>query len=187
MWRSASTGRRQRRTTPFGVSRAGLLSDCDRRIEHFLQVLVAIERQAAAGPLTTRQRADLEASLSYFATAAPKHTADEEENLFPRLRASSDAAAVHALEAVDRLERDHDEADRRHRDVDTIGRRWLERGALGHADAHDLREHLSALQAIYDEHIAIEDGELFPAAARLLSPSEVLEIGREMAARRIRT
>ena len=164
----------------------GLLSDCHRRIEHFLHVLVALERQAAGGPLTAGQRAGLEASLAYFATAAPKHTADEEESLFPQLKASADAAAAHALDTVARLERDHDEADRHHRAVDTLVRRWLAENGLNDGGVGDLREHLDALETIYREHIAIEDRELFPAASRLLSPSEIRDIGREMAARRAR-
>ena len=43
---------------------------------------------------------------------------------------------------------------------------------------------LSTLQAIYKDHIGIEDRELFPAAARLLSSSELMAVGLEMAARR---
>ena len=162
----------------------GLLSDCHRRIEQFLYVLVAIERQVAGGPLSVGQRAGLEASLAYFATAAPKHTADEEESLFPRLRASADAATAQALDTVARLERDHDEADWHHRAVDTLVRRWLAENRLNDGDLDGLREHLAALETIYQEHIAIEDRELSPAASRLLSPSEIRAIGREMAARR---
>ena len=88
----------------------GLLSDCHRRIEHFLHVLAVVDAEAAGGPLTLTHRSALEASLRYFAIAAPKHTADEEESLFPRLRGSSDPAAVAAMTLVDRLEHDHDEA-----------------------------------------------------------------------------
>ena len=49
----------------------GLLSDCHRRIEHFLRVLLAIDREGAGGPLAAGPRAELEAALTYFATAAP--------------------------------------------------------------------------------------------------------------------
>jgi len=62
----------------------GLLSDCHRRIEMFLRVLegvaLVIDR-----PLTGESRSALESALRYFREAAPKHTADEEESLFPRL------------------------------------------------------------------------------------------------------
>jgi hemerythrin-like domain-containing protein len=48
-----------------------------------------------------------------------------------------------------------------------------------------LRAHLVALQAIYHPHIEVEDRELFPTAARLLSASEIHEMGCEMVARRL--
>ena len=76
----------------------GLLSDCHRRIEHFLRVLIALDARAHGGPLLDTERNDLTAALRYFATAAPRHTADEEDSLFPRLRESSDPAALRALE-----------------------------------------------------------------------------------------
>jgi hemerythrin-like domain-containing protein len=164
----------------------GLLSDCHRRIEHFLAVLIAVDRQLGGGPLTAAQRAELEAALEYFATAAPRHTADEEESLFPRLRQSADPAAVRALETVGRLERDHDEAERRHASVDRLVRRWLDRNRLEPDEARALRGHLTELQAIYTQHIAIEDRDVFPAAASVLSAADISEIGREMAARRAR-
>jgi hemerythrin-like domain-containing protein len=162
----------------------GLLSDCHRRIEHFLNVLVVINERAAGGALTPPQRLDLEAALRYFATAAPKHTADEEESLFPRLRATNDPGAAEALERVARLERDHDEAERHHQAVDALVRRWLDGDGLPAEDAESLSAHLAALRAIYGPHIALEDRELFPAAARLLAPDVLAEVGREMADRR---
>jgi hemerythrin-like domain-containing protein len=162
----------------------GLLSDCHRRIEHFLDVLTAIDRRVEGGALTPGQREELGTALTYFATAAPKHTADEEQSLFPRLRATGDPHATQTLDVIDRLERDHDEADRHHAAVDVLGLRWLATGHLAPVEVGALRAHLAALRAIYAEHIGIEDRELFPAAARLLSAGQLVEVGLEMAARR---
>jgi hemerythrin-like domain-containing protein len=164
----------------------GLLSDCHRRIESFLEALMLIAAEAKGGPLSGSRRAELEAALAYFAAAAPKHTADEEESLFPRLRQSGEPAALKALQTLERLEGDHQDAERHHDAVDALGRRWLADGSLSSRDADALRDHLAALQAIYREHIAIEDRDLFPAAARVLSAADVSAIGREMAARRAR-
>jgi hemerythrin-like domain-containing protein len=162
----------------------GLLSDCHRRIEHFLQTLAAIAAAAGRDPLTAAQRDALEAALRYFAVAAPKHTADEEESLFPRLRAAKNADVREALALVERLEHEHDEADTHHAAVDALARRWLADDALGPDDAAALQDHLARLQALYRRHIALEDGTLFPAAAVALDAVQIRDIGREMAARR---
>jgi hemerythrin-like domain-containing protein len=161
----------------------GLLSDCHRRIERFLAALVSVAARGGAS-LAPQDRRLLETALHYFATAAPRHTADEEESLFPRLRASGDPQAATALDAVQRLEADHRRAEVHHAAVDDLGRRWLAGGTLPDTDAAALERHLEALQQLYGAHIDVEDRELFPTAARLLSQSELEAMGREMADRR---
>jgi hemerythrin-like domain-containing protein len=160
----------------------GMLSDCHRRIEHFLDVLVAVRERAVDGTLTPDLRQPLDTALTYFSTSAPKHTADEEESLFPRLKAAGPDQRIAALLAS--LEREHGEADEHHRAVDAIGRRWLADGTLDVASATALRRHLDGLRAIYHDHIKVEDHELFPAAAHALTPGDLQAVGREMAARR---
>jgi hemerythrin-like domain-containing protein len=85
---------------------------------------------------------------------------------------------------VRRLEQDHDLADRHHQAVDELARRWRSEGRLAPPEADALFDHLTALQTIYREHIQLEDHELFPAAARVLSAPDIDAIGREMADRR---
>jgi hemerythrin-like domain-containing protein len=159
----------------------GLLSDCHRRIEHFLAVLVALVDRG--DQLNEGGRRDLEGALDYFAKSAPLHTADEEESLFPRLRQSTDETALRALTTMDRLERDHQEAAGHHAAVDRLGRAWLSR-PLEAAERSSMRSHLKRLQELYSAHIAVEDRDLFPAAARVLGEAELDAVGREMAARR---
>ena len=162
----------------------GLLSDCHRRIEHFLDVLIAVHAKCGGEALSAGDRSALEGALQYFKTAAPRHTADEEESLFPRLRESGDPAAVQALSVIDGLEHDHDEANAHHEAVDMLVRQWLNAGTLAPAESAELGERLSALRTLYRRHIAVEDRDLFPAAARLLDEDQTRQIGREMAARR---
>ena len=162
----------------------GLLSDCHRRIEYFLGVLITVTGRTPSGLLTPAQCAELEAALAYFATASPKHTADEEDSLFPRLRDTHDPVANRALTLIAQLERDHDTAERHHHAVDGLVRRWLAAGDLEAEETAKLQEHLAALQSLYQRHIDIEDRELFPAVARLLSTTQIADIGREMAERR---
>ncbi len=160
-----------------------LLSDCHRRVESFLRALIIVAEQAKGGTLDARQREALETALRYFREAAPKHTADEEESLFPRMRALGDAARE-ALAKIDALEADHVTAKRDHDVVEQLGQKWLRNGSL-HADAmQELTATLRNLHSIYEKHIAIEDNEVFPLAKKVVSAEELAEVGKEMAARR---
>ena len=162
----------------------GLLSDCHRRIEHFLDVLATITDEAAGGPLTPSNRRALEGSIGYFAVAAPKHRADEEISLFPRLRENANPEVAGALAALDALEHDHQEAQTDHVAVDELARQWLADGSLSEPNLEELRQRVARLQALYQRHIAIEDREVFPIAARVLHRAQIEELGREMAGRR---
>lgn len=162
----------------------GLLTDCHRRIERFLSVLVKIGEQGRLGPLGGEQLTALETALRYFRDAAPKHTADEERTLFPRLRRLDRPEVQPALARVDALERDHARADQGHAEIDRLGRVWLESGSLAPADAERFSTVMAELAELYKAHIAIEEGELFPAAAGVLSGSDREAMGAEMAARR---
>jgi len=160
----------------------GLLSDCHRRIEHFLAALVKISNQAQGGPLDAETRNVLKRALAYFRNAAPKHTADEEESLFPRMRALGQSQA--ALARLADLEHEHKLASCDHDLVDAIGNRWLEQDELPPAERICLSEALERLSRIYSRHISVEDSELFPLAAECLPPEELAKVGREMAERR---
>lgn len=157
----------------------GLLSDCHRRIERFLGVLIRICQKGNGGAMQADQRAALETALTYFRNAAPKHTADEENSLFPRLR-----AAESALECLDRLEGDHLAASRDHEIVESVGTQWLREDVLTAERVLEMREALERLAGLYAQHIAIEDTELFPLAVQVLPADQLAEVGREMADRR---
>jgi hemerythrin-like domain-containing protein len=162
----------------------GLLSDCHRRILHFLNVLATVAKDAGGGPLSPSFRQALEGALRYFAIAAPRHTQDEEVSLFPRLREMTNPALGDALAALDALEQDHRDADARHAAVDDLARRWMADDALPDVVVEELRGHLAHLTALYQRHITIEDQQIFPAAARALDAAQLKQIGGEMAARR---
>jgi hemerythrin-like domain-containing protein len=165
----------------------GLLSDCHRRVERFLGVLVAVSDRSRGRALARDEREALTTALRYFREAAPKHTQDEEDSLFPRMRAASGphASAAHAaLKKVEELERQHQDAAVWHREVDLLGERWLAQGLLSAEESERLADLLGLLRRLYQEHIAVEDNEIFPVAGRALDAAQLQEIGREMAARR---
>src|ERR1035441_7973585 len=83
----------------------GLLSDCHRRVEMFLGTLQSVARVIDLAPAEETSRG-LESALRYFTQAAPKHTAAEEESLFPRLRQIHDPEIESALSILKQLEDD---------------------------------------------------------------------------------
>lgn len=161
----------------------GLLSDCHRRIEMFLGSLVRVA-PLLEKPLDPDARTAMETSLRYFLEAAPKHTADEEESLFPRLRRMHISEVEAALRTLDPLERDHRRADRLHAQLDRLGRKCLQTGSLSSGETREFTQAVTELASIYKEHIRIEDELVFPVAGKVLSSTDKAAIAAEMAARR---
>jgi iron-sulfur cluster repair protein YtfE (RIC family) len=98
----------------------GLLSDCHRRVEMFLGTLTAVAEVIDRPPTEETSRA-LESALYYFAHAAPKHTADEEQSLFPRLRQMHDPEIESAFSKLDQFEEEHRRAAPLHAEVERLG------------------------------------------------------------------
>ncbi len=162
----------------------GLLSDCHRRIERFLDGLIAISEEAQGNKLDDVQRQQFEVGLRYFREAAPKHTLDEEESLFPRLRLHQDGESLTAFAVLDGLHADHTQAEITHQRLDDLGRAWLADERLSPDDARIFISLLKELRATYEKHIAVEDNELFPLAEKILDQAELETIAEEMATRR---
>ena len=162
----------------------GLLSDCHRRIERFLQALLKVTTEVKGGSLDAEHGHALDAALKYFRHAAPKHTADEEDDLFPMLREMERPRVAGILARLDRLEGEHKTAAVWHREVDEIGERWLQQDRLTEQEAAELKTLLTSLSDLYRSHIAVEDQEVFPVAQEELSDSAKEIIGRRMASRR---
>lgn len=161
----------------------GLMSDCHRRIEMFLGSLQRVAK-GVDRPLTNEAHAAFESALRYFNEAAPKHTADEEVSLFPRLRQIDEPAVESAISTLDALEDDHRRADALHAEVHALGLRCLEQGHLSAGEAGRFRQAVSDLASVYAEHIRIEDEIVFPVAKRILSDGDKSAIAKEMASRR---
>jgi|SRR5215469_12856051 len=161
----------------------GLLSDCHRRIEMFLGTLESVARVIDLAP-TDDVRQALESALRYFHQAAPKHTADEEQSLFPRLRQVANAEIAMALFRLDELEGDHRRADPLHADVERLGVKYLSEGRLPVGEVTRFRDLVRELKGMYERHISVEDNIIFPLAARSLNESDKRAIADEMAGRR---
>lgn len=159
------------------------MTDCHRRIEMFLGALERLAAEAERILLPDRREA-LERALRYFERAAPRHTEDEEESLFPRMRASGDPKLREALAELETLEGDHARAAGLHEEVERLCRNWLRFGSLEPGPGATLRATLAELAALYRRHIELEERVVFAAAAGALDAAALAEIGREMAERR---
>ena len=158
----------------------GMLKDCHRRIESFLGILCVVVDRAQGRSLSDEERDAVRAALQYFRTGGQRHTADEEESLFPRLR-NSDAKSS---EAIDRLEDDHHEANDLHCSVDRLYTVWIESGSLGPDDARLLHSQTARLKQLYFDHIQIEESIVFAQAIQVLDSHAMEAIGAEFRFRR---
>jgi hemerythrin-like domain-containing protein len=161
----------------------GLLSDCHRRIEMFLSTLevVAAVMDRPASEETNRA---LESALHYFGQAAPKHNADEEDSLFPRLRQIQHADIQSSFSQLERLEEEHRWAAPLHAEVERLGTQYISTGSLSDTEIGNFRSAVTRLASMYKQHIDIEDSVIFPLAERLLPEADKTAIAEEMANRR---
>lgn len=158
----------------------GLMTACHRRIERFLAALCRVTVDCKGGALEGAHRSAFETSLRYFRDAAPHHTEDEEQGLFPAVQSLAPGESP----GIPGLEHDHRRAEELHAEVDRIGLEWLREGTLTEPQVRSITAALDELTSIYAAHIRVEEEQVFPLARRVL-PNRVLEvIGREMAARR---
>jgi len=162
-----------------------LMMDCHRRIEHFLGVLQNVAARYTDQPLDNQGREALETALNYFRSAAPRHTADEERSLFPRMREVDNPQVKQAMAEIDRLESDHRKAEAAHARLDELGRQWLVEGTVSGELLAEFQGLLDELAQAYSEHIPIEDDSVFVLATRVLTGEQLRAVGNEMKQRRI--
>ena len=143
---------------------------------HRLRTLVdAID----ATGLNADTREQARAVLDFFNQEARQHHLDEEKHVFPVLLASQDAAIVQVAE---RLTQDHG----------WLEENWLqiapslEAAAGGNLwfDAQELRHALDVFEALYLDHILLEESLAYPEAKQRLVAYDEAGMGREMAQRR---
>jgi hemerythrin-like domain-containing protein len=158
----------------------GMLKDCHRRIENFLGILCVVVDRAQGRSLTDEERDAVRAALQYFQTGGSRHTADEEESLFPRLRRSD----AKSCEEIDRLEYDHREANELHGSVERFYLTWIDSGELGSDETRQLLSETARLKQLYSLHIEVEETIVFARACQVLDSQALAAIGNEFRFRR---
>jgi len=157
-----------------------MLAACHHRVESQCATLQRLVAHVAKQGSDDSARVAAAAVLRYFDTAAMDHHADEEVDLFPALiesMAGSDAACIQELVAS--LKADHR----------TLESHWQRlRPALLKIAAGEPQPLLDGdvmpLVNLYGQHMAREEAELLPMAARLLSDEALDCVGRAMRERR---
>lgn len=117
--------------------------------------------------------------LAYFNGEARQHHLDEEKHIFPALLASQNAEIVQATE---HLTQDHGWLEENWLQIApsleaaTSGNLWF--------DPSELRHALEVFEALYLDHIMLEESIAYPEARKRLAAYDAAGMGREMAKRR---
>jgi hemerythrin-like domain-containing protein len=160
----------------------GMLRDCHRRIEQFVHVLCLVIERAAGRPLTGEEAAAVNAALHYFKVGGQRHNADEEESLFPRMRA--DKGSSGALKEIETLEAEHRVAGDLHFAVERLYADWVNGKTLTAEEEEKLRLATQRLRELYNRHIQVEENLVFPRAAASLDDRSIAAMGDEFRQRR---
>lgn len=155
-----------------------MLGACHERVQRSLDLLARLVAHAEAhGPDAGARQAAADVER-YFSLAAPHHHADEERHVLPRL---ADDPRPEVQAAVRRILDDHA----------AFRAIWQDLGpalaALRDGAPADMPRLARLARAFIDrhaEHLPLEDGLLFPAAAARLDEAALAAMGREMAQRR---
>ena len=157
-----------------------MLEACHQRIEQQLNTLERLRAYLPEHGADETARRAAQGVLRYFRLAGPNHHADEEQDLFPALlesMAGSDAVCLRELVAS--LSQQHRELESHWHAL----RPQLQRVAAGDAAVLDAAL-VEGLVVANEQHLAREEAELLPMAARLIGDEALQEIGRAMRQRR---
>lgn len=157
-----------------------MLAACHGRVQHQCETLLRLVTHLQTHGADRQAQEAARAVMRYFDTAARHHHDDEEQDLFPALLASmAGSDAVCLRELTTSLCSDH----RRLEQQWAALRQRLLHVAAGTASTLADADVPGFVQ-LYAQHIAREEAELLPMAARLLDDAELDRIGLAMRARR---
>ncbi len=156
-----------------------LLSACHGKIHRQLDILQKLAARLPTHGCDQQVRQAAQGILRYFDTAGQFHHQDEEENLFPTLLAldTPEKAEVKAL--IEDLLAQHA----------VMFAAWSEVRAVLVQLAEGVNTPLPEalvkdLVGSYTPHIELEETRLLTLSARLLSPQQIMALGKNMAERR---
>lgn len=154
-----------------------MLDACHERFDRMLTLLQRLRAHLLDKGCDDEARQAAADVHRYFDVAAPAHHADEERHVFPVLLAAGQCEME-----VRRLQRDHVEFEAAWARV----RPALTRAVEGRWSGFTMHEEaaISSFASIYQRHVPLEEGVVFPAARRLMDAGRLAVMSREMAERR---
>ena len=108
----------------------------------------------------------------FISRTVTRHERDEEQSLFPRLRADGDLAPLLA------------ELEAEHRAHELLHQELFDLAEDDRPDAQSLQDLSRRLDAAYERHVELEESRVFPAARAALSEADLAAMAEEMQARR---
>jgi len=157
------------------------LKDVHLRIKRFLHVLWVIADRAAGRELTSDEIAAVRSAMDYIRVEGTRHTADEEQSLFPRLRSQTISGDSEELLA---LEDNRRRADPLHAMVEALYLAWISAGALRPESQLRLQSCAESLKRLWEQHVQLEEQIVFPRARHVLDGRAIAAIRHEFRVRR---
>ena len=153
-----------------------MLDACHQRVERMLVLLGRLSAHLVAQGADEQAQQAARDVMRYFDLAAPHHHEDEERHVLPRLRECGHAALA------ERVLREHAKMAAAWADVRGV-LQGIEQG-LSPADGVATAQQWLAFAALYREHIALEERDVFPLAREHTGADGLRAMADEMARRR---
>ncbi len=160
-----------------------MLQACHDRVRRSLALLGRLLAYLSDHPHDAQSRSAARDVLRYFDLAAPLHHQDEELHIFPRLEGAADSALT---DAVARLRADHVQMESLWAQLRRVLQSWTGE-AVGTAPDEPARQLAAAFAGLYEQHLALEEALVFPAARGCIDEAGLTSMSRDMARRRTGT
>jgi hemerythrin-like domain-containing protein len=152
----------------------GMLRACHERILRQCDTLVKLAAHIKTHGVDDDATTAAAQVHRYFSPAGQHHHADEEEDLFPLLRANGELAAL-----IAGLQQDHQAMEKEWAALEPLLAKPQSLAMLP-----DFAQRAQAFRALYARHIDMENDRLLPLAGAFLSADQLAGLGACMARRR---
>jgi iron-sulfur cluster repair protein YtfE (RIC family) len=159
----------------------GVLKNVHRQVKRLLHVLWVIADRAAGRELTGEEKAAVRSAMDRLRVDVTRHTADEEQSLFPRLRAKTITGDSEDLSVIEDNRR---QADRQRAIAESLYSAWMSARVLRPESQMRLQSCTESLKRLWERHVQLEEQIVFPRAQEVLNGTSIAVIGQEFRARR---